>query len=150
MRLHRRIAAWFAAPFRSESEALGAPVAVEPQTLAAPVVRHAAFAPKRVPPDRMAAELLAWLQGDDGRVGCIPAHELMAIWREFCLDRGYADVNWRMCAHTLRNLIGDPKQQFGQREDGRRQVVYHIPPLDSDDEAGAPEADVIPLRKKAA
>ena len=73
-----------------------------------------------------AAALLDWMQGPGGRVGEVPARELMQLHIEMCAELFWQQTPWIPVAKGFRKLINDPHHHFASRN-SRRVVVYRIP-----------------------
>jgi hypothetical protein len=70
--------------------------------------------------------LLDWMQGPGGRVGEVPARELMQLHIEMCAELFWQQTPWIPVAKAFRKLISDPHHHFASRN-SRRVVVYRIP-----------------------
>ena len=73
-----------------------------------------------------AVALLQWMQDPGGRVGEVPASELMKAHAEMCAEHFWEPASWIPVAKALRRLIDDPKHHYASRN-SRRVVVYRIP-----------------------
>ena len=73
-----------------------------------------------------AVALLQWMQGPGGRVGEVPASELMKAHVEMCAEHFWEPMPWIQVAKAFRKLIDDPKHHYASRN-SRRVVVYRIP-----------------------
>jgi hypothetical protein len=77
-------------------------------------------------PEDHAVALLHWLQGPGGRVGEVPASEIMQAHAEMCAEYFWEPAPWIPVAKALRHLLKDPKHRYASRK-SRRVVVYLIP-----------------------
>jgi hypothetical protein len=84
-----------------------------------------------------AAALLEWMQGPGGRVGEVPARELMRAHAEMCAERFWEPVPWIPVAKAFRKLINDTARRYAS-QNSHRFVVYRIPDVTprSDSAAG--------------
>ena len=73
-----------------------------------------------------AAALLQWMQGPGGRVGEVPARELMDAYVDMCVELFWEPLPWIPIAKAFRTLICDPSRRLASRN-SRRIVVYRIP-----------------------
>lgn len=73
-----------------------------------------------------AVALLDWLQGPGGRVGDVPAGELMRLHGEVCAELFWQQLGWIPVAKAFRKLINDPVKRYASCR-SRRVVVYRIP-----------------------
>lgn len=78
-------------------------------------------------PEEHAVALLQWMQGPGGRVGEVPASELMKVHAELCSEYFWEPAPWIPVAKALRRLLNEPKHRYASRH-SRRVVVYLIPP----------------------
>lgn len=76
--------------------------------------------------EEQAAALLDWMQGPGGRVGEVPARELMGLHIEMCAELFWQQTPWIPVAKAFRKLIDDPHHHYASRN-SRRVVVYRIP-----------------------
>ena len=76
--------------------------------------------------DDHAIALLQWMQGPGGRVGEIPASELMKAHSEMCAEYFWERMAWIPVAKAFRRLIDDTTHHYASRN-SRRIVVYRIP-----------------------
>ena len=77
-------------------------------------------------PEEQAAALLDWVQGPGGRVGEVPARELMSLHIEMCAELFWQHSPWIPVAKAFRALINDSRHHYASRN-SRRIVVYRIP-----------------------
>ena len=77
-------------------------------------------------PEEHAAALLQWMQGPGGRVGEVPARELMNAYVDMCVELFWEPLPWIPVAKAFRKLICDPRRRLASRN-SRRIVVYLIP-----------------------
>ena len=77
-------------------------------------------------PAEHAAALLSWMQRPGGRVGEVPARDLMQAHAEMCIELFWEQLPWIPIAKALRRLINDPRHHLASRN-SRRIVVYYIP-----------------------
>ena len=77
-------------------------------------------------PEEHAAALLQWMQGPGGRVGEVPARELMNAYVDMCVELFWEPLPWIPVAKALRKLICDLRRRLASRK-SRRIVVYRIP-----------------------
>jgi hypothetical protein len=80
------------------------------------------------PPKDHAVALLQWMQGPGGRIGPVPASELMKAHSEMCAEHFWELTPWIPVAKALRKLLNDPKHRYASHN-SRRAVVYLIPPF---------------------
>ena len=73
-----------------------------------------------------AVALLQWMQGPGGRVGEVPASELIKAHAEMCAEHFWEPTPWIPVAKAFRKLIKDPNHRYASRN-ARRVVVYRIP-----------------------
>lgn len=73
-----------------------------------------------------AAALLERMQGPGGRIGEVPAHELMKAHAEMCLEKYWEPAAWIPVAKAFRELLNDRTRRYASRN-SRRFVVYFIP-----------------------
>ena len=73
-----------------------------------------------------AAALLQWMQGPGGRVGEVPARELMNAYVDMCVELFWEPLPWIPVAKAFRKLICDLRRRLASRN-SRRVVVYRIP-----------------------
>ena len=73
-----------------------------------------------------AVALLKWMQGPGGRVGEVPARELMDAHADMCAEQYWEPLPWIPVAKAFRKLIRDPDRRLASRN-SRRIVVYRIP-----------------------
>lgn len=73
-----------------------------------------------------AEALLSWMQQPGGRVGEVPARELMQSHAEMCAELFWEQLPWIPVAKAFRRLIDDPRRHLASRN-SRRIVVYYIP-----------------------
>ena len=59
-------------------------------------------------PEEHAAALLQWMQGPGGRVGEVPARELMNAYVDMCVELFWEPLPWIPVAKAFRKLICDP------------------------------------------
>ena len=104
--------------------------ATEKRTDVQPVRTGSTLVPVATPswhsPEEQAAALLDWLQAPGGRVGEVPARELMSLHSEMCAELFWQHTPWIPVAKALRKLISDPRHHYASRN-SRRVVVYRIP-----------------------
>jgi hypothetical protein len=105
-----------------------APVPDRSGTDADPVPDRSAIATP-VFPSEHARLFLQWMQTPGGRVGWIPAAELMNAYAEFTAERGIAPLGWVAVGRELRRLLGARKTYAWLT--GRKVRVYRIPPTGS-------------------
>ncbi len=77
-------------------------------------------------PEEQAAALLDWMQGPGGRVGEVPARELIRLHIEMCAELFWQPTPWIPVAKAFRKLINDPRHHYASRN-SHRVVVYRIP-----------------------
>ena len=77
-------------------------------------------------PTEHAVALVEWMQGPGGRVGEVPARELMRAHAEMCADRFWEPMPWIPVAKAFRKLINDTARRYASK-DSHRFVVYRIP-----------------------
>ena len=103
---------------------------VHKQTDVQPVRTSSDLVPCSTPswhsPEEHAAALLDWMQGPGGRVGEVPARELMSLHIEMCAELFWEITPWIPVAKAFRKLINDPHHRHASRN-SRRVVVYRIP-----------------------
>jgi hypothetical protein len=76
--------------------------------------------------DDHAVALLQWMQGPGGRVGEVPARDLMHAYADMCAEEYWEPLPWIPVAKSFRKLIRDPCRRLASRN-SRRMVVYRIP-----------------------
>jgi len=76
-------------------------------------------------PGEHARLFLRWLQTPGGRVGWIPADELMRAYTEFMADLGIAPIGWVAVGRELRRLVGTAKTYLWTN--GRKVRMHFIP-----------------------
>lgn len=79
-------------------------------------------------PQRHAERLLAWLQGEAGRTGIVPAAEMMMVYAELTAQLGWSEISWNRVAPRFRLLVG-PKCARDVIENGKRRRLqcYFVP-----------------------
>lgn len=115
-------------PKRTGSTTVGN-VAASVRTDVAPVAHHDDGGLVLEFPQRHAVEFLAWLQDTNGRTGLVLQSELAAAYGEWAADMRWQAHTWTAIARHFRRLIGDRKRTM--LIGGRRQVVYLIPPAET-------------------
>ena len=120
-------------PVRTDAKSMSEPAATihgQKRTDVQPVRTGSTLVPVATPswhsPDEHAAALLDWLQAPGGRVGEVPARELMGLHIEMCAELFWQHTPWIPVAKALRKLINDPRHHYASRN-SRRVVVYRIP-----------------------
>jgi len=120
-------------PVRTDAKAVAEPAAAihgQKRTDVQPVRTGSTLVPVATPswhsPEEQAAALLDWLQAPGGRVGEVPARELMCLHIEMCAELFWQHTPWVPVARAFRKLINDPHHHYASRN-SRRVVVYRIP-----------------------
>jgi hypothetical protein len=120
-------------PVRTDAKAVTehtATIHVQKRTDVQPVRTGSTLIPVATPswhsPEEQAAALLDWLQAPGGRVGEVPARELMSLHIEMCAELFWQQTPWIPVAKAFRKLINDPRHHYASRN-SRRVVVYRVP-----------------------
>ena len=120
-------------PVRTDAKAVtdrAAAIHGQKRTDVQPVRTGSTLVPVATPswhsPEEQAAALLDWLQAPGGRVGEVPARELMSLHIEMCAELFWQHAPWIPVAKAFRKLINDPRRHYASRN-SCRVVVYRIP-----------------------
>lgn len=105
----------------------------EPVRTGSPPIAFAS--PEWRSPTEHAVQLLEWMQRPGGKIGQVPASELMAAHIEMCGELYWEPLPWIPVAKALRRLLNDTSRHYTSRN-GRRVLVYLIPRSTSDLAAG--------------
>ena len=109
----------------SPSQASCQPINGEPVRTGSNLI--AAPSPAWHSPEDHAVALLQWMRGPGGRVGQVPASELMKAHADMCAEYFWELVPWIPVARAFRKLLNDPKHRYASHK-SRRAVIYLIPP----------------------